>query len=381
MIRSFEVFLHLHGTDPAGPVLATVPITSGTLSMDKSWAPAVRAQFIVPYEAFTIASWQLIEPTLSAKFCSLFIVPDGAGTQGLWELNIRDYQFNVKAGTVELVASSYEALVQDYGRATGAINYTDTAVYGSTLSIVQNLCQRGAGSDVAPLSAWTAPAVGSPGSSNEFRFVVPGTELWSHAQALAAWTPGGIVQHYGYGNSDGDGMDWLLTNPTYSITPTFDYEVPVEPGPDLGIGGDAAAELVEWTAARSREAEAFGNAVYLDFPARQATGSVTFTTSGYVMDYSYNLRGTAGSTAAKRRQAQATIVARSTPDTTGRDLMASQRLTRIARRAVGQTYTQPLDTRLLPWQRHQDSNAVAYGIENVMHNLGDGTSVVTINRL
>lgn len=381
MIGNYEISLELTDTTPGGLVQATVAVESGTLSMDRSWAPAVRAQVAVKFAAFDLASWQMIDPTLQARFARLVIVDNIAGRQAQWHLNLRGYRHDVKAGLVYLDASSYETLVQDYGRSTNSANFTDTAAYPTTLSIVRDLCQIAAGADVAPVSDWTAAEVGTPGPSNEYRFVVPGSALWTYVQGLAAHTPGGIVQHYGYATNVGDSVAWLLTHPAYERIPGFAYTVPAEPNPDLGPA-EGSAELYEWQAERSRDAEGWGDAMYLEFPGRQTAGSATFTTSGYVFDYEYDERGTAGSTSAKRRQATATSGAYSTPDPgAARDAVAAQRLDRVRLRAVGQTYTQALDVRLLPWQVHQDENSVSYMIGTITHNLGGGTSVVTVNRM
>lgn len=380
MTGTFEYSLELLGTAPDGFAEATVKVTGGTLRMDRSWAPAVEIRFTVPFAEFDPASWLLIEPTLSAKFGRFTVSDLDAGRLATWKVNLRYYKHDAKAGTVELVARSFENVVQDYGQLQFSGDYTDTAVYPDALSIVQLLCRFAAGVDVCPPADWTAPLTGPLGPSNELRFVVNGVEPWNHIQATAAAAPGGIVQHYGYSNNEGTFLNWVLTSPTFSLTPSFAYLVPAEPDPALGVN-EGSARLVEWQAERSRDAEGWGDAMYVEFPAKQLAGSVVFTTSGYVMDYQYNQRGIAGSTSAKRKQAQATSNTRSTPDPAGRDAVASQRLTRAAPRAVQQTYTQPLEVRLLPWQIHQDENGVDYMVSSITHNLTDGTSVVSANRL
>ena len=380
MIGRFEYSLELMGTEPDGFAQATVKVSGGTLSMDRSWTPAVQFTVTVAYAEFDLPTWQLIEPTLSVKFGRLNVVDLETGRQALWKVTLRYRKHNAKAGAVDIMARSFEAVAMDYGRRMNSINYTDAAAYPSTLSIVQDLCQLTAGADVAPVSDWTAPQVGTPGASNEFRFVVPGSEPWDYVQGLAAHTPGGIVQHYGYGNNVGGSMHWLLTHPGYELDPGFAIVMPAEPDPGLALS-EGSAPLIEWDAERSREADDWGDAMYVEYPARQTSAQAIFTTSGYVLDYEYNNRGTAGNTSAKRRQAQHTSHPYSTPDGPGRNTVAAQRLTRAARRAVGQTFTMPLDNRLLPWQVHPDENSVNYMIDSVTHNLTDGTSVVSINRM
>lgn len=381
MTGRFEYSLDLMGTSPGGLAEATVSVTSGTLSMNRSWTPAVSATVTVPYAAFDETSWPLIEPTLSAKYGRLQVSDLDAGRLALWRVSLRSYRHIIGAGDVELTLRSFESVVMDYGRTLNSVNYTDAAAFPSTLSIVRALCQYAAGADVAPAGDWTADQLGTPGPSNEYRFVVPGSEPWDYVQALAAHTPGGIVQHYGYSNNLGDSLHWLLTHPTYERVPSFPYTMPVEPSPALGLS-QGSVPVVEWQAERSREADGWGDAMYVEYPAQQTAGSAVFTSSGYVMDYEYNDRGTAGSSLAGRRQAKHVSHAWSTPEPGAeRNTVAAQRLTRAGRRAVGQTFTVPLDTRLLPWQVHADENSVLYMIDSVTHNLTGGTSVVSVNRI
>lgn len=374
MIGKFDCFVQLTGTVPGGPALAIIPALRGTITMDRAWAPAVRAEFVFPFREFDTASIQLVDPE-TAQFVQLFLVDTITGRQALWEQNVRGYTIDARADTLTLVTSSYEALVQDYGITTNSIDLSNTATYPTALSMVQSLVNTAVGSAVG--AGWTAPNTGTVPAAYEGRFVVPGGNIWEYVQQTVGTSPGGTVQHFGWGTSDADSLDWLMSAPTYERTPAHSWVVPAYPDPDDSLDpGDA--DPTAWTAERSREVPEWGNSIYAQFPRRMATGTATLQTAGTTFNYTFSNRGLAGSNAALRKQVQVTT--QTYPDATqaDRNTRAGYYLSRRAPLGRAQTVTVPMDLRLIPYQVYPDPNGVEYMVRSVMHNLGDGTSVVQL---
>ncbi|MFI6424746.1 hypothetical protein [Promicromonospora sp. NPDC050880] len=374
MIGEFDCFVQLTGTVPGGPALAIIPALRGTITMDRTWAPAVRAEFVFPFREFDATSLQLVDPSI-AQFVQLFLVDAVTGRQALWELNVRGYTIDARAETLTLVLASYEALVQDYGSTQNSINLSDTSIYPTALSMVQSLVNTAVGTTVG--AGWTAPSTGSVPAAYEGRFVVPGGNVWEYVQQTVSTSPGGAVQHFGWGTSGGDSLEWLLSAPTYERTPAHSWVVPAYPDPDASLDpGDV--EPTAWTVQRSRDVPEWGNAMYLEFPRRMATGTATLITAGTTFNYEFSNRGLSGSTSALRKQVQ--VSTRTYPDTSqgDRNTRAGYYLSRRAPLGRAQTVTVPMDLRLVPYQVYPDPNGVEYMVRSVMHNLTDGTSVVQL---
>lgn len=376
MTGTYEAFGLLTGTDPGGPALANVPILSGTLSMDRTWAPAVAAELTFPWPVFDSASIQLVDPR-TAQFVSVFIVDVTNGRQALWDMTIRARKIDAKAGTVTLRLNSFDRLVQDYGNTYNSINLSDVALYPDALAMVRSLVNTAVGTPAGSDQGWTAPNVGSIPANFEGRFVVPGGNIWEYVLDTVQTSPGGAVQHYGFGTDAGDSLGWLMSAPSYSRTPAQPFVLPEFPvlADDLDPGD---VDPIEWTAEIDRDAEGWGNAMYAAFPRRVATGSTVLITAGTTFNYEYDERGRAGLTTALRRQVQMTRPTYPAATQAIRDARADLYLSRRAVLARAQTFTIPLDTRLLPYQVYADPQSANYMVLSVMHNIADGTSVVQV---